>query len=458
MTPTARPSDVRVEHAEVRYRAVPFRTPLVLSSGPITGLTEAQVTLGVRNRKGARASGHGTVLLSHPWAYGGTPCQGEDRDAVMRTVVELARDAVLAADGYHDPLRLGVGLARALGDLPGHARTARRLPHPIPRLAGLLCLAPVDTALHDAWARAAGASAYRLYDADHLGADLADYLGPAFAGRHPADCLAGKPATRLPVQHVVGVDEPLTPAESGGPDRPATADGPPRDLATWVRRDGVRWLKLKVHGTAPDHDAARVREVYRVATEALAARGGGPARPRLSLDPNEAYGGPEELLTVLRLLERDAPEVRRALVYAEQPFPRDASHHPGALATLGAELPIVADEGADDATRLDELAAEGWSGVAVKTAKGQTQTLLAACWARRHGRFLTLQDLTSVGAALEHSAAFAAHLSRSVPALECNSRQYAPDGNAELAAHRPALLRVRDGELYVPDIGRNGIR
>ncbi|MGW5198596.1 enolase C-terminal domain-like protein [Streptomyces spiralis] len=458
MTATARPSDVRIDHAEVRYRAVPFRTPLVLSSGPITGLTEAQVTLGVRNRTGAAASGHGTVLLSHPWAYGGTPCQGEDRDAVMRTVVELARDAAVAADGYHDPLRLGTDLARALGEFVGQARAVHQLPHPMPRLAGLLCLAPVDTALHDAWARAAGGSAYPLYDADHLGADLADYLGPAFAGRHPADFLARHPAARTPVQHVVGLDEPLTPAESGGPDRPDSAGGPPADLAAWVRRDGVRWLKLKVHGAAPDHDAARVRAAYRVAAEALAARGAGPARPRLSLDPNEAYGGPEELLTLLRLLEHDAPEVRRALVYAEQPFPRDASHHPGALTTLGAELPVVADEGADDATRLDELAAEGWSGVAVKTAKGQTQTLLAACWARRHGRFLTLQDLTSVGAALEHSAACAAHLPRSVPALECNSRQYAPDGNAELAARRPALLRVHDGELYVPDIGRSGIR
>ena len=43
---------------------------------------------------------------------------------------------------------------------------------------------------------------------------LATYLGPAFAGYHPADFLRTTPRPRLSVQHVVGVDDPLGPEEA----------------------------------------------------------------------------------------------------------------------------------------------------------------------------------------------------------------------------------------------------
>src|SRR5690242_11651471 len=129
-------SDVRVTSATVWFAAVPFAIPLHLSSGPISELTEARVRVTVERRDGRTATGLGSVLLSYPWA-GGT-------DTAMRSAVgHLAHLAPTL--GYGDPLELGTRLTLSRPALPE-----------LPRLAAEVALGPVDQAIHDAWARAAG--------------------------------------------------------------------------------------------------------------------------------------------------------------------------------------------------------------------------------------------------------------------------------------------------------------
>lgn len=426
-----RTADIRVLGAEVSFREVPFASPLVLSSGPITGLTEAVVEVVVRNRAGRTARGRGSVLLSHPWAYGGQPPRGEDRDVVLRGVVEQLTAGLPGLGDQADPLRLGSLLAAASREIV--------VWQGIPELAGLVCAAPVDAALHDGWAKALGAPAYRCYTGEHLGADLADYLGPDFRTRFPGDYLRATPLERLPVQHVVGVADPLSRDE---------ADGTTVPLTEWVAGDGVHCFKVKLAGRDPAADAARISDVY-LATSAVA-----PAPVRISLDPNEAYREPGQLAAVLRALGRLAPAARDAVRYAEQPFPRDGAQDPAAMAELTAQLPVLLDEAFIDVAALDRLAAAGWSGVTVKTGRGHTQSLLGYCWARHHGRFVAVADLTNVGDALTHSAAMASWLRCDTTAFECNSRQYAPAGNTGAAGE----LVVRHGELDLAALSREGIR
>jgi L-alanine-DL-glutamate epimerase-like enolase superfamily enzyme len=296
-------------------------------------------------------------------------------------VVHLANLATTLDHG--DPLELGV---RLLDELPRLA---------LPRLAAEVALGPVDQAVHDAWAHAAGRSAYGMYTAEFLARDLGAYLGPDFAGHWPAEWLARSAQQRLPVQYVLGVDEPASNA------------------------DGRVWVKVKLAGSV-DADLARVR--------AVAA----PGR-RLSLDPNEAY---TDVADLRRFLASVDPEYVR---YIEQPHPR-GEPGPGP-----ARVPVLADEGLPDPRHLDALA--GWDGIVVKTCRGQTAALLAYCWARHRGRFVVQQDLTHVGPALAHAAAFAAHCTYSVRAFECNSLQFAPAGNAELLAERPGLVTDRGGSI-----------
>jgi len=160
---------VRIAATAVSFRHVPFAKPLVLSSGPIDGLTEATVRADVETATGVRASGHGSVLLSHPWAYGADGRGAADeRDAQMRAMVARLAAGIRGAGG--DPLTIGAHLLDAQGDLP------------LPQLAAAVCAGPVDAAVHDAWARAAGRPAWQLYTRDHVD-DLATFLGPDFTGR-----------------------------------------------------------------------------------------------------------------------------------------------------------------------------------------------------------------------------------------------------------------------------------
>jgi L-alanine-DL-glutamate epimerase-like enolase superfamily enzyme len=370
-------ADVRIISATPQFRHVPFSTPLRLSSGAVTGLTEARVAVSVVSREGHTADGLGSVLLSYPWA-GGT-------DHAMRATVQCLAEA-LPAFGYRDPLEHGSRLLDLVADLAG------------PRLAAEVALGPVDQAVHDAWAKASGRSAFRMYDGTYLNADLGAYLGADFAGRWPDEWLTDQPATALPVQDVLGLDEPAAAAQ------------------------GRRWVKLKLAGSV-DADIARVR--------AVASYGA-----RLSLDPNEAYVNVGDLA---RLLSSVCAE------YIEQPMPRGADG-PGS-----GPLPVLADEGLPDPRELDSLT--GWDGIVVKTCRGQTSALLAYCWARLRERFVVQQDLTHVGPALAHAAVFAAHCSYAVAAFECNSLKYAPSGNRELARERPGLVTDRDGFVEVSATG-----
>ncbi|GLY70341.1 enolase C-terminal domain-like protein [Amycolatopsis taiwanensis] len=426
----ARNADIEVLGAEVSFREVPFAAPLVLSSGPITGLTEAVAEVVVRNRRGTTERGTGSVLLSYPWAYGARAPRGEDRDAVLRSAVEQLAAELPDLGGPADPLRLGGSLTEA----------ARRLAsrQDLPMLAALVCAAPLDAAVHDGWGKALGEPVYQCYTAEHLGADLSHYLGPAFAGRFPGHYLRSTPLPRLPVQHVVGVGDPLTPDE---------AEGSAVPLTEWVVKDGVRCFKIKLSGKDPVADAARINDVHRVVATA-------PAPVRLSLDPNEGCPDPGRLAAVLHALAELNPVAREAVRYAEQPFPRESAGDLPGLPELTEQLPVLLDEALLDVAGLDALAAAGWSGVTVKTGRGHTQSLLAYCWARQHGRFVALADLTNVGAALLHSAAMASWLHCDAPAFECNSRQYSPAGNVGTAG----ALVVRGGELDLAPLPREGIR
>src|SRR5699024_4988253 len=155
--------------------------------------------------------------------------------------------------GPADPIELWRGLYGELDDRL--ARLASRYAvAQVPRLAGLLPLGAVDSAVHDAWATAAGRPASTMYDAAHLGRDLS-WARPALAGRYPGEFLTSSRRRSLPVQHVVGVTDPLTPDEAGAGARP---------LTDWLRAEGVRYLKVKVSGQEPEQDARRVVDIARL--------------------------------------------------------------------------------------------------------------------------------------------------------------------------------------------------
>jgi hypothetical protein len=124
----------------------------------------------------------------------------------------------------------------------------------------------------------------------------------------------------------------------------------------------------------------------------------------------------------------------------EQPTGRDILTHRYNWRQIAGIKPVILDEGLTGPAMMKEALAQGWSGLAVKTCKGHSFSLLAAAWARQHGLLVAIQDLTNPGLALIHSALTAAHLD-TINDVELSSPQFTPAANE---AYLPRLAGLFD--------------
>src|SRR5690606_9222840 len=146
-----------------------------------------------------------------------------------------------------------------------------------------------------------GIRTYETYSGEHLKDDLARYLKPAedsglrFDGLFPADFLRAR-KERLSAWHLVGGMDLLEEDERTGhePD-----DGYPVTLRDWIRRDGLKCLKVKLRGNDAAWDYERLTRVGRIAQEEGATL--------LSADFNCTVLDPAYVNAVLDRLKKNAP-------------------------------------------------------------------------------------------------------------------------------------------------------
>ena len=98
----------------------------------------------------------------------------------------------------------------------------------------------------------------------------------------------------------------------------------------------------------------------------------------------------------------------------------------------------------------------GYTGVALKACKGQTQAMLMAAAAQKYGMFLCVQDLTCPGASLIHSAGIAARVPGNA-GIEANARQFVPSANAMWEARFPGVFTIRDGVMRTGQLTGPGL-
>ncbi len=118
--------------------------------------------------------------------------------------------------------------------------------------------------------------------------------------------------------------------------------------------------------------------------------------------------------------------------------------------------PVVIDESLVDFDSLRLACELGYSGVALKACKGQTEALLMGAAAQKYQLFLCVQDLTCIGASFLHSATLAARIP-TVAAIEGNGRQYCPAGNAGWDARYPGMFHITDGTVETGLLCGNGL-
>jgi len=443
-------TDVRPIGAELYFMPVQTRVPLKFGPETLTHVTCARVRLEVCDRRGRRAVGWGETPLSVQWVWPGALSYEERHGALRRLCVRLT-DAWARFDAYGHPLEVGHAfiegvLPQALSTLNAERGAAAE---PMPWLAALVCCSAFDIALHDAYGVLHGRTVYETYGPEWMSRDLAAYLAPAegsdvsFAGRYPADYIVSPRPERLPVWHLVGGLDPLEADKvsgdglssdelSGG----APGDGYPVLLRDWIRRDGLRCLKVKLRGTDAAWDYARLERVGRIAME--------EGVDWLTADFNCTVTDPAYVTDILDRLVREQPRIYGMILYVEQPFPYDLERHRIDVHAVSARKPLFMDESAHD-WRLVRLGRSlGWSGVALKTCKTQTGAILALCWAKAHGMTLMVQDLTNPMLAQIPHVLLAAHAG-TIMGVETNAMQFYPEASRPEEAVHPGLYRRRRG-------------
>ncbi len=434
---------LRVKACDLFFLPATMRMPLKFGAETIASVINARVCLHLEDERGKLARGWGETPLSVAWAWPSNAAFKHREKRMLEFCDDLAASWRKVAGSGH-ALEIGWDfLEQTLPELLRKSNAGEELQ--IPHLAALICNSAFDLALHDACGKLLGKPVYETYNQEYLSRDLAWYFDdPAFAGKYPQDFLLSPSPLRLPVWHLVGGKDLLTERECTGEE---PADGYPVTLTQWIRRDGLKCLKIKLTGVDAEWDFQRMVAVGQIALQSRCIA--------LSPDLNCQVRDPEYVNTLLDRLQWEYPEIHALILYVEQPFPYDLEANRLDVHSVSSRKPLFMDESAHD-WRLVRLGWElGWTGVALKVCKTQTGALLSACWAKAHGMQLMVQDLTNPRLALIPHVLMAAKVG-TIMGVECNAAQFYPEASLLEAESHPGLYERRDGELNLNTIQGNG--
>ncbi len=438
-------SDVRPVGARLYLLPVQTRVPLKFGHETLTSVACARACLRVRGRDGREAEGWGETPLSVQWVWPGE-LPYESRHQALKDFCETLCRAWAAFDCFGHPMETGHAFQESELQRLWGAFNADRAGREMPWLAALVCCSAFDIALHDAYGQLHGVPVYQTYNAAWMNADLAHYLEPAedadapFSGCYPADFLVFPREDLLPAWHLVGGKDWIEPEEKDGsePD-----DSYPVLLRDWIRRDGLKCLKVKLRGNDSAWDYDRLVLVGTIAME--------EGVHWLSTDFNCTVEDPAYVNDILDRLLSAYPNIHAMILYVEQPFPYDLEAHRIDVHSVSARKPLFMDESAHD-WKFVRLGRElGWTGVALKTCKTQTGALLSLCWARAHGMTLMVQDLTNPMLAQMPHLLLAAH-GGTIMGVETNAMQFYPEASAAEAAVHPGIYQRRGGSVELSTI------
>lgn len=443
-------SDIRVRGAKLFFLPVRTRIPLKFGSETLTEVTCARVCIRVITRQGESGEGWGETPLSVQWVWPSQLAYQRRLERLRSFCVALA-GAWTEFDDCGHPIEIGYFFQQSV--LPTlMAEHNRRYPgeEAMPWLAALVCCSAFDLAIHDAYGCAFGLDVYKTYNARFLSRDLAELIQPAaqsgvtFENKFPADYLVTVPPTHLPAWHLVGGLDLLDAGELTGRE---IADGHPILLPDWIRRDGLKCLKIKLRG---NDDGWDYRRVVRVGEIAIAE-----GVSWLSVDFNCTVTNPVYVTAMLDQLARDQRSIHERILYVEQPFPYELEHLRLDVSSVAARKPLFLDESAHD-WRFVRLGRElGWTGVALKTCKTQTGALLSCAWAKAHGMALMVQDLSNPMLAQIPHLRLAAHVG-TIMGVETNGMQFYPEASRVEATVHPGMYRRRDGQVDLSTLGGPG--
>jgi L-alanine-DL-glutamate epimerase-like enolase superfamily enzyme len=438
-------SSIRVESVAIDFEEFLYRAPYVFGGRAVDRATILNVHTHVRARDGRTARGFGSMPLGNQWSFPSSVMSYETTLGAMKRLAEEIRKITVDSREYGHPLDLN----QALEAMYLRAATAisKGLAEPIPKLCTLVTASPFDAAIHDAYGKVHGLSCYDTYGARYMTHDLSAYLGLDFRGEYLDRYLQSRPTSRIRLFHSVGAGDPIEKQDVRKP----VGDGLPEHLAEWIAFNGLTRIKIKLNGADLKEDVERTVRIDRVASATRQVDWS------YCLDFNERCRNVGYLLDFLHQVKEQSPAGFARILYIEQPTARDLKADRANVMHEAAKLrPVVIDESLTDLESLLLAREMGYTGIALKACKGQSQAMLMAAAGQKYKMFLTVQDLTCPGASLVQSGGIAAHVP-GVAGLEANSRQYMPAANKPWESRFPGLFHITDGTLDTSSLTMPGL-
>ena len=442
---------IRIEEVRFDYQDYHYRTPYRFGAQTVDRVTLLNVNCVVRTQAGKTAHGFGSMTMGNAWSF---PSKTMSYDTTLNAMKALAVRISKITSDYREPGHpVDINCAVEPEYLKAAVEVSKqlKLTEPIPKLCTLVTASPFDAAIHDAYGKAFGVSCYRTYGADFMPYDLSHYLGADYRGEYLSSYVLTKPTARMALYHSVGGVDPIVASDI----HTRIGDGLPETLPEWIRYNGLRRIKIKLAGNDLKQDLDRVVHIDRATTETQRVLK--VTEWFYSLDFNEQCPNVGYLLDFLRRLKEQTPSGFDRIQYVEQPTARDLKADRANVMFEAAKLrPVVIDESLTDIESLMLAREMGYTGVALKACKQQSQALLMAAAGQKHKMFLCVQDLTCPGASLIQSAGLAAHIP-GVAAIEANAREYVPAANRPWEDKFPGIFKVRDGMMDTSGLDRPGL-
>lgn len=436
----AKPTDVRLLSVETKTEQFPYRSPIKFGGRVVTDVTLVHTIVEVETRGGKRGRGYGSMPMGNVWAWPGTVPAADTERALVEFATRINRRANELKETAH-PLDLTHLLSQQYEPLAAEVVRDLKLAEPMPKLAQMVAASSLEAAIHDAQGRTLGANSYDLLGPEFVDRDLSHYLTPDFRGEFLDRYTLRTPKARMPLYHLVGALDPLTDADVTN----RLEDGLPNTLGEWIAHNGLTHFKIKLNGDDLRWDVERVVACEQVAVAAQAVRG--CQMWNYSLDFNEKCANVQYILDFLAQVQERSPTAFDRVQYIEQPTHRNLRAHPENKMHAAAKIkPVVIDESLVDLDSFFLCREQGYSGIALKACKGQTEALLMGAAAQKFNMFLCVQDLTCVGASFLHSASLSARIP-TIAAIESNGRQYCPKANDGWRDRYPTMFQVTDGTV-----------
>lgn len=444
-------SDIRIQEVRYDFEDFLYRAPYQFGGRTVDRVTLLNVDCVVRTLSGRTARGFGSMTLGNVWSFPSRVLSYDRTLGAMKTLAGRIADLTGSYREAGHPIEINRDLEPEYLKAAEEVTRELKLAESIPKLCTQVTASAFDAAIHDAFGKAHRRSCYRTYGSDLMTDDLSLYLGPHFRGEFLSQYILRRPVALMPVYHSVGALDPIV--ESDIKER--LNDGLPETLPEWIRYNGLTHIKIKLNGEDSNWDFERVVRIDRAVAETQRQRG--VTRWKYLLDFNENCANVDYLLDVLRRIKESTPAGFERIQYVEQPTARNLRANRSNVMHEAAKLrPVVIDESLTDLESLLLASEMGYTGVALKACKGQSQAMLMAAAAQKYKMFLCVQDLTCPGAALIHSAGIAAHVP-GVAALEANARQYVPAANKAWEAKFPEIFQIRDGTMKTAVLDREGL-